>query len=159
MVDFPLLEFDEKEGRYVAVHHPFTSPREEDLDFLGDGTLARPGERVRSGAERDRTRRGKHPDSPPELQERMFTALGFSKEEAYDKFGFLLEAFEYGTPPHGGIALGLDRLIMLLTRVGSIRDVIAFPKTASATCLMTGAPSAAVSPGQLQELHLRPKEE
>jgi aspartyl-tRNA synthetase len=92
-----------------------------------------------------------------DVQERMFRALGFTGEEANDKFGFLLEAFEYGTPPHGGIALGFDRLIMLLTGAGSIRDVIAFPKTASATCLLTGAPSA-VAPAQLKELHLRANE-
>lgn len=153
VVDFPLLEFDEEEGRYVAVHHPFTSPCEEDLALLE----TEPG-RVRANAY-DLVQNGVELGGGSirihrrDVQERMFAALGFSKEDAQEKFGFLLEAFEYGTPPHGGIAFGLDRLIMLLTGAGSIRDVIAFPKTASATCLMTGAPSA-VAPHQLRELHV-----
>ncbi|RPH75698.1 aspartate--tRNA ligase, partial [bacterium] len=156
VVDFPLLEYSEEEGRYVAVHHPFTSPREEDLHLLETDPgrvranaydLVQNGVELGGGSIRIHRR---------DVQERMFKALGFTREEANDKFGFLLEAFEYGTPPHGGIALGFDRLIMLLTGAGSIRDVIAFPKTASATCLMTGAPST-VAPAQLKELHLLPK--
>ena len=156
VVDFPLLEYSEEEGRYVAVHHPFTSPREEDLHLLETDPgrvranaydLVQNGVELGGGSIRIHRR---------DVQERMFKALGFTREEANDKFGFLLEAFEYGTPPHGGIALGFDRLIMLLTGAGSIRDVIAFPKTASATCLMTGAPST-VAPAQLKELHLLAK--
>lgn len=154
VVNFPLLEFDETEKRYVAVHHPFTSPHPDDLELLetdpgkvraNSYDLVLDGVELGGGSMRIYQR---------SIQERMFKLLGFSPEEAYEKFGFLLDAFEYGTPPHGGIAFGLDRLVMLLSGSTSIRDVIAFPKTASATCLMTGAPSE-VAPSQLRELAIK----
>jgi aspartyl-tRNA synthetase len=157
VVDFPLLQYDEEEKRYQAVHHPFTSPRPEDLELLETDPgqvraqaydLVLNGIELGGGSIRIHRR---------ELQERMFSALNISPSEAEEKFGFLLEAFSYGAPPHGGIALGLDRLIMLLAAAPSIRDVIAFPKTQSASCLLTGAPSS-VDARQLQELHLNIKE-
>ncbi len=157
VVDFPLLQYDEKEKRYQAVHHPFTSPRPEDLELLETDPgqvraqaydLVLNGIELGGGSIRIHRR---------ELQERMFSALNISPSEAEEKFGFLLEAFSYGAPPHGGIALGLDRLIMLLAAAPSIRDVIAFPKTQSASCLLTGAPSS-VDARQLRELHLNIKE-
>lgn len=154
VVNFPLLEFDEAEKRYVAVHHPFTSPHPDDLEMLetdpgkvraNSYDLVLNGVELGGGSMRIYQR---------SIQERMFKLLGFTAEEANEKFGFLLDAFEYGTPPHGGIAFGLDRLVMLLSGSSSIRDVIAFPKTASATCLMTGAPSE-VAPRQLRELAIK----
>ncbi len=157
VVDFPLLQYDEEEKRYQAVHHPFTSPRPEDLELLETDPgqvraqaydLVLNGIELGGGSIRIHRR---------ELQERMFSALNISPSEAEEKFGFLLEAFSYGAPPHGGIALGLDRLIMLLAAAPSIRDVIAFPKTQSASCLLTGAPSS-VDARQLRELHLNIKE-
>ncbi|NLG83264.1 MAG: aspartate--tRNA ligase [Firmicutes bacterium] len=153
VVDFPLLEYDREEGRLVAAHHPFTSPLEEDLPFLETAPervransydLVLNGFELASGSIRIHRR---------ELQERVFKVLGLSDEEVREKFGFLLEAFEYGAPPHGGIAFGFDRLVMLLTGASSLRDVIAFPKTTSASCPLTGAP-ATVNPEQLRELHL-----
>ncbi|MEE8219418.1 MAG: aspartate--tRNA ligase [bacterium] len=154
IVDFPLLEYHEEDGRYYAVHHPFTAPREEDLALLETDPasvraraydLVLNGEEIGGGSIRIHTR---------EVQQRMFAALGISPTEAEEKFGFLLEALEYGTPPHGGIALGLDRIIMLLAGVSSIRDVIAFPKTQKAVDLMVDAPST-IDSAQLDELHLR----
>ncbi|KUK11822.1 MAG: Aspartate--tRNA ligase [Moorella sp. 60_41] len=153
IVDFPLLEYDQEEGRYKAVHHPFTSPREEDLPLLDREPLKAKalaydvilnGVELGGGSIRIHRR---------DVQEKMFGLLGLSAEEAREKFGFLLEAFEYGAPPHGGIALGLDRLVMLMGGRETIRDVIPFPKTQSATCLMTGAPGP-VTAEQLKELHL-----
>ncbi|MDI9568736.1 MAG: aspartate--tRNA ligase, partial [Bacillota bacterium] len=153
IVDFPLLEWDEEEKRYTAMHHPFTSPVEDDIPLLDTEpgqVRAKAYDLVLNGVELGG---GSLRIYQRQLQEKMFTALGLSEAEAREKFGFLLDAFEYGTPPHGGIAFGFDRLVMLLTGADSIRDVIAFPKTASGTCLMTGAP-AEVAPKQLEELRL-----
>ena len=153
-VDFPLLEYSKEEGRYVARHHPFTSPKIEDLHFLDSAPekararaydLILNGNEIAGGSIRIHRR---------DIQEKMFSILKISPEEAQKKFGFLLEAFEYGAPPHGGIAIGFDRLIMLLANVGSIRDVIAFPKTSSALALMEDAPSD-VSEEQLNELGIK----
>jgi aspartyl-tRNA synthetase len=157
VVDFPLLEFDEDANRYVAAHHPFTMPKVEDLDKLETDPVnvrAQAYDLVLNGYE---IGGGSQRIYQKDVQERMFKALGFSLEQAYDEFGFLLEAFEYGTPPHGGIALGLDRLVMLIAGRSNLRDTIAFPKTASASCLLTNAPSE-VSGSQLDELHLKVQE-
>ena len=154
ITEFPLFEFDEEENRYVAKHHPFTHPMDEDIELLESQP-----EKVRAKAydiviNGDEMGGGSIRISNSELQKKMFKALGFTEEEAWDKFGFLLEAFKYGTPPHGGIAYGFDRLIMLLSNTSNIRDVIAFPKTQSATCLMTNAPTN-VSKEQLNEAHIK----
>lgn len=153
ITEFPLFEYDEEEERYVAKHHPFTHPMEEDINLLETEP-----EKVRAKAydiviNGDEMGGGSIRINNKELQERMFKALGFTMEEAWDKFGFLLNAFKYGTPPHGGLAYGFDRLIMLLTRTDNIRDVIAFPKTQSATCLLTQAPTT-VKEEQLKEAHI-----
>ncbi|WP_353097029.1 aspartate--tRNA ligase [Tissierella praeacuta] len=154
ITEFPLFEYDEEENRYVAKHHPFTHPMDEDIDLL----LSQP-EKVRAKAydiviNGDEMGGGSIRINDSDLQKKMFSALGFTEEEAWDKFGFLIEAFKYGTPPHGGIAYGFDRLIMLLSNTSNIRDVIAFPKTQSATCLMTNAPTV-VSDKQLEEVHVK----
>lgn len=154
IVDFPLLEYDEEEKRYVAIHHPFTSPREEDIGLLSSDPLkvrAQAYDLILNGVE---VGGGSIRIHKRENQEKIFSLLGFSKEEAWSKFGFLLEAFEYGTPPHGGIAFGLDRLVMLLAAKDTIRDVMAFPKTQSASDMMTDAPSP-VSDQQLKELKIK----
>lgn len=153
ITDWPLLEYDEADGRYYAAHHPFTMPVREDLHLLDENpglVRAQAYDLVLNGYELGG---GSLRIFERVVQEKMFSILGFSPEEARAQFGFLLEAFEYGTPPHGGIALGLDRLIMLLAGRTNLRDTIAFPKTASASCLLTDAPGE-VSEAQLSDLHL-----
>lgn len=154
IVDFPLLEYSEEEDRYVAAHHPFTSPREEDLDLLAtepEKVIARAYDIVCNGEELGG---GSIRIHDPQLQTEVFEALKISEEEMEEKFGFLVEALSYGTPPHGGLAYGLDRLVMELCQTENIRDVIAFPKTQSAQDLLTKAPSS-VSETQLEELHIQ----
>jgi aspartyl-tRNA synthetase len=157
ILDFPLLEYDEAEGRFVAVHHPFTAPKDEDISKLREHPelvrakaydLVLNGSEIGGGSIRNHLR---------EVQSLLFEKLGMGEEEAKERFGFLLEALEYGTPPHGGIAFGFDRLNMILSHSESIRDVIAFPKTQKATCLMTDAPSR-VDSKQLDELWIKVKE-
>ncbi|KXG43118.1 aspartate--tRNA ligase [Tepidibacillus decaturensis] len=154
VTEFPLLAYDDEEGRYVAEHHPFTMPKNEDIPLLDSDPAkvrAQAYDMVLNGYELGG---GSMRIYKKEIQEKMFQTLGFSKEETWEKFGFLLEAFEYGTPPHGGIAFGLDRIIMLLAKRSNLRDTIAFPKTAGANCLLTGAPTL-VDRKQLNELHLQ----
>ncbi len=151
VTEFPLLEYNEDMGRYQAMHHPFTMPMEEDLEYLESDpgrVRARAYDIVLNGTELGGGSIRIHQN---DIQERMFEALGFTKESAYSQFGFLLNAFKYGVPPHAGLAYGLDRLIMLMAKEDSIRDVIAFPKVKDASCLMTEAPGP-VDPAQLEEL-------
>jgi aspartyl-tRNA synthetase len=154
ITDFPLLEWNPEDRRYQAMHHPFTAPLEEDLplfDTAPEKIRAKAYDLVINGAE---VGGGSIRIHRREIQQKMFEALGMSAEEARERFGFLLEALEFGTPPHGGIAFGFDRLVMLLTGATSIREVIAFPKTQRAVDLMAGAP-AGVDEKQLKELHLK----
>ncbi|WP_410514371.1 aspartate--tRNA ligase [Paenibacillus sp. BR2-3] len=154
VTDFPLLGYDEEQKRYVAEHHPFTRPREEDLPLfdIDPGAIrAQAYDIVLNGYE---VGGGSMRIYKRDVQEQMFKALGFTPEVAYEKFGFLMDAFEYGTPPHGGIAFGFDRLVMLLSGRTNLRETIAFPKTASATDLLMDAPSP-VEGAQLEQLHIK----
>ncbi|MCC3356598.1 aspartate--tRNA ligase [Bacillus sp. REN16] len=153
VTDWPLFEFDEEDGRYYAAHHPFTMPAREDIEHLESKpweVKAQAYDLVLNGYELGG---GSLRIFERDIQEKMFKVLGFTEEEAKEQFGFLMEAFEYGTPPHGGIALGLDRLVMLLAGRTNLRDTIAFPKTASASDLLTDAPGE-VSKAQLNDLYL-----
>ncbi|MGE5483927.1 MAG: aspartate--tRNA ligase [Ignavibacteriales bacterium] len=160
VTDFPMFEYSEEEQRLVAVHHPFTSPMDEDLPLLLDAaTPAKDALRVRAKAydlvlNGMEVGGGSIRNHRRDVQQAVLDRLTIGQEEAAKRFGFLLEALEYGAPPHGGVAFGLDRLVMLMVGGESIRDVIAFPKTSSASCLMTGAP-AEVDPAQLEELRIR----
>ncbi len=158
ITEFPLLEWSEEQGRYTAMHHPFTMPMEEDLEFIDTDpgrVRAKAYDIVLNGTELGGGSVRIHQD---DIQEKMFECLGFTKEQAHERFGFLLEAFKYGVPPHAGLAYGLDRLVMLMTGEDSIRDVIAFPKVKDASCLMTNAPDV-VDDKQLEELHIAVTEE
>ena len=153
VTDFPMFEYSEEEGRYVAAHHPFTSPKLEDVDKLMNdkaNCYSRAYDLVLNGYE---LLSGSIRIHDQQLQEQVFEAIGMSKEEAKRRFGFFLEAFRYGTPPHGGVGIGLERLVMILAGTDNIRDVVAFPKTASASDLMSEAPSS-VDDRQLEELHI-----
>lgn len=158
IVEFPLFEYDEEEGRYVAKHHPFTSPMDEDLDKLESDPGACRAKAYDIVINGDEMGGGSIRIHDSEVQSRMFKALGFTKEETEEKFGFLIEAFRFGAPPHGGLAYGLDRLIMLLTGEKNMRHVIAFPKTQSASDLLTGAP-VSLPEKQLEEVHIHVIEE
>ena len=156
VVDFPMFEYNAEENRYTAMHHPFTAPRDEDLELLTTNpgkVYAKAYDMVLNGVE---IGGGSERIYRKDVQSKVFKAIGLSEEEAQEKFGFMMTAFEFGAPPHGGIAFGLDRLIMIMAKRDSIRDVIAFPKTQSANCLMTQAPNS-VDPKQLRELHIRTK--
>ena len=153
ITEFPLLEWSEEQNRFVAMHHPFTMPMEEDLDKIDTDPgavrakaydIALNGTEIGGGSVRIHQN---------DIQSKMFEVLGFTKEQAQNQFGFLLDAFKYGVPPHAGLAYGLDRLIMLMAKEDSIREVIAFPKVKDASCLMSGAPDV-VDPKQLEELDI-----
>jgi aspartyl-tRNA synthetase len=154
VVDFPLFKYNEEEKRYDSEHHPFTAPNPEDIDKLNSDPLkvrscsydlVLNGSEIASGSIRIHRE---------ELQKQIFSLIGISEEEAQIRFGFLLEAFKYGAPPHGGIAFGIDRLLTIITGATSIREIIAFPKTQKAVCPLTNAPSE-VDPKQLKELHIK----
>ena len=154
VTEFPLLEWDEDENRFVAMHHPFTMPMEEDLPLLDTDpgkVRAKAYDIVLNGVELGG---GSVRIFQPDVQEKMFAALGFTKESAYDRFGFLINAFKYGVPPHAGLAIGLDRFVMLLVKADNIREVIAFPKVKDASCLMSEAPNV-VDDVQLTDLQIK----
>ncbi len=154
MIDFPSFEYDEEDQRYVAAHHPFTSPKDGHEDLLETDPAkckAKAYDMVLNGIELGG---GSVRIHRAEVQEKVFRALKIGPEDQRTKFGFLLDALQYGAPPHGGIALGLDRFVMLMAGADSLRDVIAFPKTQRAQCLLTQAPSG-VDEKQLRELHIR----
>ena len=157
VTEFPLLEWSDEENRFQAMHHPFTMPMDEDLQYIDTDpgrVRAKAYDIVLNGTEIGGGSVRIHQD---DIQEKMFEALGFTKERAHEQFGFLLDAFKYGVPPHAGLAYGLDRLIMLMAKVDSIRDVIAFPKVKDASCLLTNAPDT-VDEKQLEELGIRVNE-
>ena len=157
VTEFPLLEWSDEENRFQAMHHPFTMPMEEDLQYIDTDpgrVRAKAYDIVLNGTEIGGGSVRIHQD---DIQEKMFEALGITKERAHEQFGFLLDAFKYGVPPHAGLAYGLDRLIMLMAKVDSIRDVIAFPKVKDASCLLTNAPDT-VDEKQLEELGIRVNE-
>jgi aspartyl-tRNA synthetase len=154
VTEFPLVEWNAEHKRYTAMHHPFTMPMEEDLHLLDSQPekvraqaydICLNGNEIGGGSIRIHQR---------DVQEKMFAALGFSQEDAYERFGFLLDAFKYGVPPHGGLAYGLDRIVMLMAKADSIREVIAFPKIKDASCPMTKAPGV-VDEQQLEELSIK----
>ena len=154
VVDFPMFEYNEEEKRYVAMHHPFTAPRDTDVEMLATDpgkVYAKAYDMVLNGTE---IGGGSIRIHRRDVQNEVFKAIGLTEEQAKEKFGFMMDAFEFGAPPHGGLAFGLDRLIMIMAKRDSIRDVIAFPKTQSASCLMTQAPND-VDEKQLRELHIR----
>ena len=158
VTEFPLLEYSEEQGRFVAMHHPFTMPMEEDLELIDanpGAVRAKAYDIVLNGTEMGG---GSIRIHQSDIQSKMFEVLGFTEEQAKDQFGFLLDAFKYGVPPHAGLAYGLDRMVMLMVGADSIRDVIAFPKVKDASCLMTEAPSP-VDVKQLQELGIEVSEE
>jgi aspartyl-tRNA synthetase len=154
VIDFPMFEYDQQEGRYTAAHHPFTSPKDGHENLLESDpahALAKAYDLVLNGWE---VGGGSVRIHRADIQQKVFNALNINEEEAAEKFGFLLDALQYGAPPHGGVAFGLDRLVTMMAGAESIRDVIAFPKTQRAQCLLTHAPSA-VDDKQLKELHIR----
>ena len=154
VTEFPQFEWSDEEERYVAMHHPFTMPMEEDLEILESDpgkVRAKAYDIVVNGMELGG---GSVRIFQDDIQERMFQALGFTKEQAHEQFGFLIDAFKYGVPPHAGLAIGLERFVMLLAQTDNIRDVIAFPKIKDASCLMSEAPGT-VDAKQLEELHLQ----
>lgn len=158
VTDFPLLEYDEENGRYVAMHHPFTCPKDEDVAYLDTDpskVRAKAYDIVLNGVELGG---GSIRIHDAVLQEKMFSVLGFTKEQAWDRFGFLMNAFKYGTPPHGGLAYGFDRMVMLISGLDNIREVIAFPKVQNASELMSGAPDY-IDEKQVEELHIELKKE
>ena len=153
VVDFPMFEYSEEEKRYVAMHHPFTCPRDEDLPLLETDpskVYAKAYDMVLNGTE---IGGGSIRIHRRDVQKAIFKAIGLTDEEAQEKFGFMMNAFEYGAPPHGGLAFGLDRMTMLITQIDNIKDVIAFPKVQNASCLMSDAPST-VDPKQLIDLKI-----